>query len=126
MDYEELLAVVLELIADTGRSVTFELLDATAADASKPWRGAGTPAVAASVTTPATFVPPAGSGLGGSFVSEELLKKADQVCLVAPSDTFDIATSTSIQDGGTRWRVEWVQALKPADVALLYAVGVKR
>jgi hypothetical protein len=126
MDYAEIVAVVIELIADTGRSVVFEQLAATPADAAKPWKGPAAPTVGASLTTLATFVPPSGTDFGNGFVSQELLARADQVCLVAPDAAFDMALCTSITDAGSRWRVEWVQTLKPGDTVLLHAVGVCR
>lgn len=126
MDYAELLLVVRELIADTGRSAQFEVLSSDPVDSSKPWKGAGEPTVAATVTAPATFVPAVGGGLGEELVSEDLLSRAEQVCLVAPNDALDLATCTHVVDAGVRWRAAWVHVLKPGDTAMLYVVGVTR
>lgn len=126
MDYAELLAVVRELIADTGRTVTFEVLSADPVDSSKPWKGAGEPTAAATVAAPATFVPAVGGGLGEELVSDDLLSRAEQICLVAPNDALDLANCTSVLDNGVRWRAAWVHVLKPGDTAMLYVVGVAR
>lgn len=125
MDYAELIAVAKELIADTGREVTFERLTAVPQDINKPWKGAAAPAVLTSATLPATFVPAAGSGFGRELVAEELLARTSQICLVAPAE-FDLATANRVLDGGVAWGVLWVHALRPgADVAL-WAIGVKQ
>jgi hypothetical protein len=127
MDYAELLATAQELIADAGRVVTFERLAAGAPSAAQPWKGAGTPTVEASAQAAAVFVPVSGHDLGGLAVSKELLARCEEVCMTAPAgDGFDMQRCTSIADGGTRWRVTWVQTLKPGDTVVLYALGVAR
>lgn len=125
IDYAEIVDVVKELIDGTGRQVTLQRLSTTAADASKPWKGAGTPTVAASVTLSATFVPASGEGFGKELVSEELLRKASQICLVAPDGT-DLSAYNKILDGGTLYGVAWVHCLKPGDTVLLWAFGVNQ
>jgi hypothetical protein len=125
MDFVKLAATVVRLIDKNGRTVTFQALVATAADASKPWEGPASPAVATTVNAKGVFVPASGEELGRALVSEELLARVDEVALVAPNAT-DLEPFNVILDGGVRWRVEWVKTLKPADQVLLYVFGVCR
>ncbi len=124
IDYAELVATVRELIAGTGRSVTFNKLSETLADSAKPWKPSGAPAT---VTVPATFVPVSSAqDLGIMISDDELAKRVSQVCLVAPHATEDLQTFNTLLDAGALWRVEWVRALKPGDTVLLIAMGVKQ
>lgn len=126
-DYVRFAELARRLIAGAGRTATFEHLSATPADANKPWKGPAAPTVATSKDAPAAFVPPSGSGLGKELVSDELLARCEQVCLVAPSeDAYAFETATSIQDGGVRWRVTWAYVLAPGPLPVLYALGVAR
>lgn len=125
MDYAEILAIAVELIDDAGRDVVMQQLSATAADANKPWKGPGTATVASSVNTKACFVPPSGTDFGREFFDSELLKRCEQVALVAGNAT-DLSAFTTILDNNQRWKIEWVQELKPGDTTVLYAFGVKR
>lgn len=126
-DYTDIVSVAQELIADFGRTATFEQLSSTAADPAKPWRGPAAPTVASSKAAPAAFVPASGSDLGKDLVSEELLKSVEQVCLVAPAaDSFAFDLCDSVQDGGVRWAVKWGQVLAPGPVPVLYLLGLSR
>lgn len=126
MNYAALVATVRRLIDGTGRVVTFETLSGTPADAARPWRGPAAPTVASSAQQRATFVPAAGTDFGKDWMKDDLLQRCQQVCLTYPATGYDINDCTSIADGGLRWRVDWVQVLKPADTELLFAVGVSR
>lgn len=124
-DYTEFVQLAQELIAENGREVQIQKLDATAVDTSKPWKGPGAPTVAASRTLPAVFVPASGSGLGRDIVKEELLDRVDQVALVAPTD-IGLADFHVVLDEGVRWNIDWAQELKPGPTTVLYVFGVKR
>lgn len=126
MDYATLVPLVRQLISATGRSVTFQRLSSTPSDPSKPWNGPGTPTVAESVVTAATFVPPSGDSFGKEFLSSELLSRCEQVCLTAPNVSMALSSATVILDAAQRWSVAWVYELKPGDTTLLFAFGVKR
>jgi hypothetical protein len=124
IDYAELVATVRELIAGTGRLVTFNKLSATVADATKPWKPSGTPL---SANAYATFVPlSSAQDLGLMIEDSELFRRASQVCLVAPDANVLLDTYNTITDAGVDWRVEWVRVLKPGDTVLLLAFGVKQ
>lgn len=125
MNYEKLANTAIRLITKTGRSVVMQKLSAEAANSEQPWKGAGTPTVVETEDVIATFVPAGSGGLGLEFVDEELLKRAEQVALIAPVkdglNEFHV-----VLDSAVRWKIEWAQVLKPADKILLYVVGVKR
>lgn len=114
-----------------GRQVTFIKVATTPSDTSAPWRGSDDPRTvpADSEQLFAVFVPVAGSALGLRYTSEELVKRAEQVALVAPGSSFtkDLEDFDEILDSdGSRWRIEFVETLKPADVAVMHSVGVRR
>jgi len=126
MDYARAQALALRLIQKNGKNVTFQRLDATAADPAKPWKGPGTPTVAATANTVAVSLPHASLvDLGFFSQDDEMLKRAEQVLLV-PGGATDLEPFTNILEAGVRWRIEWVRTLKPADTVVLYAFGVCR
>ena len=126
-DYLELVPDIQDLIDDNGRLVSFVRIATTAADALKPWKKAAlTTGNTVTTRVPACFVPPSGMQLGSLGVTDDMLKRVDQVCLVAPHNSVDLSNSQKLIDGGLSWAIEWVETLKPGDVVLLYAFGVKR
>lgn len=126
MDYARAQALARKLIAKNGKAVTFQRLDATAVDPTKPWKGPGTPTVAQSEDTVAVSLPHASLvDLGFNAVDDELLKRTEQVLLV-PGGAVDLEPFTNLLEAGVRWRIEWVRTLKPATLTVLYAFGVKR
>jgi len=132
VDYDEALAVVQELIEESGRQVTFIRFKQTPEDANKPWNGPddpdGTPD--AEETLWGVFVPPSGSNdLGLKAIDNDLLKRITAICLAAPKSAapvFDITTANEVIDDSLHYKVEFVKMLKPADKTLLYIVGVSR
>lgn len=126
IDYSAFVELADELIEDSGRELIFQRLSSTAADASKPWQGAATPTVVETVSAvPGVFVPASGSGLGRNLVSDELLKKVDQVVLVA-GRAEDLEDFDLVVDADVKWRIEWAQVLRPGDLVVLYFFGVCR
>ncbi len=134
VDYQKAAQLALRLISENGRAVTLVKLGQTAADPAKPWRGnpdaRNTPE--ASAATTGVFVPASGGGLG--FISEdsELVKRSEQILLVAAESvsSYKIEDFNEVIDPedaiDTRWRVTQVEMLKPAGIRLLYAIGVRR
>lgn len=129
-DYAPIVQAARAVVAEFGRVVRFEKVSRTAADVSKPWDGSGAPlpVLSAQADVAAAFVPPAGNGFGRDVVTDAMLASVTQVALVAPDGvSFDLETAGSITDtDNSRWAVEWVYTLKPANEVLLYAFGVKR
>lgn len=124
-DYNDYIQLANELIAENGRSVTFQKLSSTPVDPAKPWKGAGTPTVTQSKEVAAVFVPAQGASLGRDIVNEELLSRVDQVAIVAPTDV-PLHNFNVVIDEGVRWNVNWVQELKPGSLTVLYVFGVNR
>lgn len=126
-DHSKFAATATRLISKHGRFITMQTLSATAADPTKPWKGAGTPTVASQVANvPAVFVPSYGSDLGRTVVSEELLKRVEQIALVAPLQEGLETMHLIIDTDGQVWKIDWAQVLKPADKTVLYVIGVTR
>lgn len=126
MNYARAVAFAQKLIGKNGRLVTMQRLDATAADADKPWKGPGVPTVAQSVDTKAVFLPHTGQDdLGKFLVDAELLKRAEQVVIVA-AGTDDLEPFNQLSDTGVVWLIDWIRTLRPGDTSILYAIGLKR
>lgn len=124
-DYTEFVQLAQELIAENGRQVVLQKLEATALDAYKPWKGPGVPTVASTETLMAVFVPASGSSLGRDIVNKELLGRVEQVALIAPTDV-SLEDFHAILDDGVRWNIDWIQVLRPGTLTVLYVFGVKR
>ncbi len=127
-DHSKFLALSRKLIAREGRSVTFGKLDAAAPDPSKPWKSvSNNPAsFAEEVIAIAVFLPD-GAGFGKMIEDNELFKQSEQMLLVAPPTTGeDLGTYHIVVDGASRWKINVVKELKPADLTVLFAMGVSR
>ena len=132
-DYVELANIAKELVDDTGRDVKFIRFNQSNVEAGKEWRGSGPDPAGnnpdATATLKATFVPPTSiSELGKSGIDEDLIKLAEQICIVAPGATFaeDLATFNVIEDGAIKWKIVSTETLRPANITLAYFIGVRR
>lgn len=130
VDFTALATTAKTLVDANGRDVTFLKFDRAAADANKPWRG---PSDArgdadASVDLKAAFVEPSGAvRLGITSEHGALFRRAQQIMIVpAASTAEDLTTFQEVVDGGSNWKITDIETLKPADVTLLYFVGVRR
>jgi len=142
IDYSEFVELAREMIAESGRVIEICKLENNTPDPSKPWLGG--PALAGpedNLTVMAAFLPTTGnggglaanggSGIGTSFVKDELLAQVNQIVLVAPpDDTLDtfaggrFANHDLILDNDVRYRIKWAEVLRPGDVVTLYVFGV--
>lgn len=122
-DYSKNAATVLRLIEKFGRTVTIDKLSTTAADPNAPQDGPADPHVpAASVTLKAAVIEP--SSLNQT---DDRLKRVSAAAYVAGSATVeDLRTFTRLTDGSDRYRIDWVDALKPGDTVVLYTIGLMR
>jgi hypothetical protein len=124
MDYARAVALAQRLIEANGRDTVLQRLDATPADADMPWKGPGTPTVAAEYERVGVFLPHNGTeDLGRYLFDSELLKRCDQVALIAGGDD-DLSVCNQLNDSGKKWRITWIRELKPGDTTVLYAIGV--
>jgi hypothetical protein len=127
-DHQEFLDLARELIANDGRLVTFGKPTTVSSDASKPWKGPGVqpPELLEPVSVYAVFLP-VGSGFSLMQTDEGMFKNSEQVLLVAPPLTGEVLNDYSIiVDGGVRWKIDAMNVLAPADLTLLFAMGVSR
>ena len=127
VDYDELVLTVRELIEGTGRLVNFLMQDATPAETDKEWKPTGGTDESLD-DVPATFVDPVSmKDMGMSTKDDDLFRRTQQVCLVAPNaDAEDLKVYQQIEDGGAKWNILWIETLKPGDTILLYAFGLAR
>lgn len=121
--HEKKHALAQRLIAKHGRKIT---LVATGApnDPTKPWEGGGDDVLFPNIMS--CFVPFQGSGFGETIETASLLTGANEVCLIAPDASIDIASINYIEDGGIRYGIEWREVLKPGDVRIIIGLGVNR
>jgi hypothetical protein len=127
-DHSKFLALARHLIAREGRSVTFGKLDDSSADSERPWKTSGNnPAnLVGAVDCIAVFLPD-GSGFGKGVEDNDLFKSSEQMLLVAPPTTGeDLSTHSVVVDGARRWKINVIKELKPADLTVLFAMGVSR
>jgi len=130
--YGDIAADALSLINGTGRQVTFNRFDQTPANSGKPWEGPADPSASPDATASvfAAFVPPSDAdSLGLSGIDQDLLKRTEQICIVAPGTVnppFDLGTANECSDGSVKWKVTFTETLAPGDIVLLYFIGVSR
>lgn len=128
-DHTEFLELARELLSEEGRQVTFAKLDATATDPTKPWKGPGAPTLTGSIQAYAVFLPRlvSGGGFGKTIFTDELFKSSEQLLLVAPPVSGENLNGYSIVvDDGVRWTINVTEELKPANLTVLFAMGVSR
>ena len=127
-DYSDLLATAQDLIQRFGRQVTFVKLDASPADADKPWLGATAPRSSPddTATVYAVNVPVSSLvGLGGLVAADDMLKDID-LAMIVEAQGDDLTTFQVLQDGGVDYRLKIVRTLKPGGTTMLFAVGACR
>lgn len=122
-DYSEIVQVTKDLISEYGRSVVLSRDSADPKDPAKPWQGNNRSTITQGVD--AVFVPASGADLGMDSVTDEMLQRVTEVCLVAQAPQVLLGFD-KINDSGVTYQIEWCQVLKPANVILLYVFGVKR
>lgn len=130
-DYEEIANTAKELVEEFGREVVFERFNTYSQDENKPWQGP--PAARTNpterVTGFAAFVDPGNAkSLGLSTTDIDLLKRSQQIMIFAPGPdlTADLKQFQEVEDDGVRWKIEFIETLKPGSMVLLYYIGVSR
>lgn len=127
--YARLIVTAQRILASRGREVTLVSFNETPQNAAQPWKGPvdarGTPA--AQLVVNAAFVPPSSQILLGlDTVVTDLLKRSEQICIVAPGATADLKIYQSISDGGQFWTIDEINELKPGNSVVLGFIGVSR
>jgi len=130
MDYAAKLAKVKEKIRAKGRQITLSSLDSDSATPSKPWLGATNPRDPLntdSTTIYAVNVPmSSASSLGIRTEAVELYKNTESVFIAEPGEDTpeDFDQYQLVTDGSQEFKITFIEKLKPADLTLLYYIGV--
>jgi len=130
MDYAARLSKVKEKIRAKGRQITLSSLDPDSADANKPWLPTNNPRnqwKTDYVSVYAVNVPISSAGsLGMRSEAIELYGEAKSVYIVEPGDINPegLDQYQLVTDGGQEFKITFIEKLKPADLTLLYYIGV--
>ena len=114
-DLSPQIATAQRLISRYGRPVTLEKLG--------PSSG-GKATVSDALQVDAVFVGP--SSLGFEARSSALVRRAEQIALVAPGADVKLDGYERLQDDGTAWAIVGVEVLRPGDQTVLGYLSVKR
>lgn len=129
-DYSLNLATAKRLVRKFGRSIELRKLASASPSPAEPWLGVADPvASGTSVTLFAVPVPPSSaSSLGFSASQQDLMKNLSQIFIaeVGETDPENLNEYHTVFDGGTEYKIEFVEKLKPANLTLLYFIGVAR
>lgn len=131
VDYDAIAATARALVEANGRQVTLRAFNNTPSDGAKPWRGNTNPVAApsASATPYGVAVPPSSAtSLGMSTQDNDLVKRSEQIFIITPvgGETLDYSDMNELVDGTVPYRIVGVEKLRPANVTLLYFIGVAR
>ncbi len=122
VDYVALATTAQELILEFGRAVSVrKVTTAAPGDPAKPW-------VPGAEATADTDVTGAFLDTQRSFITGELIPSDESVLLLSASELGAVVpiNKDRIVDGSDVWEVTKVDTLKPADVALLYELRIKK
>lgn len=128
VDFVKLKATAQRLIAANGRAVTFIQHDQTLSDPAKPWKGPADPRATPASTSNqvAVFVEPfSATELGLSSIQTDLIKRSDQIMIVA-AGVVDLSQFQEVLDDGVYWIITGIETLRPGTTTLLFFVGVRR
>ena len=127
-DYQSIINDAVELIEDFGREVTFIELNDTASNPLKPWLGTAAPRSSPRQTLDLFGVfcePESMERLGNDAVTEDFIKKSQQIMIV--HSPVELAAFDEVLDtDGSRWRIIDMSKLKPGPALVLYFVSLKR
>ena len=130
VDTAPLIAVAQRLIQENGRQISLIQFNSTPQDANRPWRGPSADPRATPDSTLslfAAFVPPSGAReLGLRYVSETLLKRAEQIAIISPGANVDLSIFQEILDTGVYYKMDVLDVLKPGSATVLAFLGVRR
>lgn len=127
-NYSALAITASRLIQAAGRDATLVRLSEASASPT-PWNPTTPRSAEATQELKAAFVDPGGLvAMGFATAESEGVRRSAKALLVAAADagSFDVTKTDEVVDGDARWQVVQVWTLKPGDVALVYALGVRR
>lgn len=131
MDYAAKLAKVKERIRANGKQIILSRLGEESADANKPWLSATDPrnqwqyprTIIYAVNVPISSA----SSLGIRAEAVELYKDTQSVFISEPGEDTpeDFDQYQIVTDGSQEFKITFIEKLKPADLTLLYYIGVR-
>lgn len=127
-DYSRVLATARRLVTRYGRVVALQGVSAGPADANNPLAGPA-PAPDPVTDVPAAFVDPSSlASLGMNKTLVALFAKSAEIAIVAPVSGLPDFSDMKflIETDGTVKKIDQISKLQPADVILLYYIGVSR
>lgn len=126
MNYTRVQATALRLIASAGREINV-VKYSTAEEAGKPWRTPANPRADHDdeVAVMAVSVPVSSATRMGFFAQQEDLVKTVQQTWLIGGDV-DLDGFNGIEVDGVPYKIRLLDRLRPADVTLMYVLGVSR
>jgi hypothetical protein len=128
-NYNKVYQKALKRVRKYGREITFVQLDPGPDNAAQPWKGTATPRETplSTLVTHGVFVEPESlERLGKARVSNEFVKSAEQVIILAHNESLGQFDEVIDRDG-SRWKIANIQSLGPGDFEnLLHYVRVQR
>lgn len=127
-DYQSIIDDASELIEEFGREVAFVELGDVAANPAQPWLGASglRSSPKQTLLLNAVFVEPESmERLGNDAVTEDFIKKSQQIAIVYSPVELKVFDEV-IDIDGSRWRIIDLSKLKPGPLLVLYFVSLKR
>lgn len=121
MNYDKLQQTALRLISKNGRDITLKKLKVI--DNDVVWGGEADKWDSFTQSGKAVFVMNS-SKLGKTIISDELLAQCQQICILQPMAS--ITQFDHITDNSVDWKIKWIHELTPANLNMLYIVGVAR
>ncbi len=128
-NYIKVAETALRLIKEAGREITFLKFDDTPDLTAKPWAkniDLRTGPASVQTTLFATSVHPTDINvLGIRIRDDDLMKQLREILIIAPG-TFqgDLKEYQELTDGIRRFRIAFMEQLRPANVTVLWYAGV--
>lgn len=127
-NYAKILKNAKDRTAKFGRAITFVQLSGTPTNPAEPWKGKTAPREdpVSTLTVNGVFVEPESlERLGRQVVTNEFVKSAEQVIIVAYEGTLSQFDEVIDADGAI-YKIANIQQLNPGDSILLHYVRVQR
>lgn len=127
VDYVKMAAMALQLVTKNGKEITIAKLNTAPSDTAKPWRGPADQRSPYADTQSVMAVAVPLSGLGKMIDKKDIPDGVKDFYLVTPGlSTPALNDYDELVDGDTTSRIVSISVLKPADVVMLYAIGVQK
>lgn len=124
-DHRKFLALAKRLIDKHGRDVTLTTISHQPIDPDQPWLGNTPDTDVVMGPFKAVSLPYKATDFGSVFGQSSLVVEGEEFFMIA-GQPMELTDNHTLTDEGTPYRIRWVQRLRPADLTLLYAIGVER